>query len=157
VQDRCSEYIREMVIDSAGSSYVPEEQPVQRKLSDGGGDGDDDRTADNVVNMAWCDDRLTATAANLAATIVGVAFTWSVFYLTVMTDDIEFSLTAADVYISLSSIFLLYVTGTVAGWLINKIFGIPWQYGMLLAGFALQDAGMYTVTGWCSKLVSYIR
>ncbi|KAF0709795.1 sodium/hydrogen exchanger 9B2-like [Aphis craccivora] len=147
-----------MVIDSAGSSYVPEEQPVQRQLSDGAGDGgkrqfdrDDDRTADEMVNMAWCDDRLSATAANLAATIVGVALAWSVLYLIVMKEQDE------HVYNSLSSIFLLYVTGAVAGWLINKIFGIPSQYGMLLAGFALQNAGLYTVTGWCSKLVSYIR
>ncbi|KAF0699042.1 sodium/hydrogen exchanger 9B2-like [Aphis craccivora] len=146
------------MVDSTGSSDPPEEQPLQLQLSDGAGDGgrrrfdrDGDCTAGDVVTMAWCDDRLPATAANVAAAIVGVALAWSLLYVNVSPELM------AVPGGSLSSIFMLYVIGAVAGWLINRIVGLPPRFGMLLTGIALQNAGLYTVTGWCSQLVSFIR
>ncbi|XP_025202542.1 sodium/hydrogen exchanger 9B2-like [Melanaphis sacchari] len=153
--------------DGAELSDPPDEQSLQLERRDDDGDGGggggqqrndrcsgedsgDDCTGD-VVAMAWCDERLPATAANAAAAVVGVAIAWSLLYVNVSP-----TLMAVPGG-SLSSIFMLYVTGTVAGWLINKIVGLPPRFGMLLAGIALQNAGLYTVTGWCSHLVTFIR
>lgn len=141
--------------DSAELTDSPDELPLQLQLHDDGDDGDGqqrrlDRSGD-VAAMAWCDARLPATAANIAAAIVGVGLAWSLLYVNVSSELM------AVPGGSLSSIFMLYVTGAVAGKLIYEIVGLPPRFGMLLAGIALQNAGLYTVTGWCSQLVSFIR
>lgn len=111
----------------------------------GGGSGGD------VMAMGWCDAKLPATAANVAAALVIVVIAWSVLYVNVTP---ELMIVPNG---SLSSIFILYVTGTLAGWIINKVAGLPPRFGMLLAGIALQNAGLYNVTGWYSQLVSTVR
>jgi len=138
--------------DSPELADSPDEQPLQFELRE---DGDGlqrpiDHSGD-VAAMAWCDARLPATAANIAAATVGVCLTWSLLYVNVSSE----LMTVPGG--SLSSIFMLYVTGTVAGKLIYEIVGLPLRFGMLLAGIALQNTGLYTVTGWCSQLVSFIR
>lgn len=136
-------------------SDSPDEQPLQFQLREDGDDGDglqrrNDHSGD-VAAMGWCDARLPATAANIAAATVGVGLAWSLLYVNVSSE----LMTVPGG--SLSSIFMLYVTGTVAGKLIYEIVGLPPRFGMLLAGIALQNTGLYTVTGWCSQLVSFIR
>lgn len=101
--------------------------------------------------MGLCDARLPATAANVAAAFVAVVIAWSVLYVNVTP-----GLMAVPTG-SLASIFILYVTGALAGWIINKVAGLPPRFGMLLAGIALQNAGLYNVTGWCFQLVTTIR
>ncbi|XP_026804820.1 sodium/hydrogen exchanger 9B2-like [Rhopalosiphum maidis] len=140
-------------------SDPPDEQPLQlQRRDDGDGQWRFDHSDDarengtgDVVAMSWCDDRLPATVANVAAAIIGVAIAWSLLYVNVSPELM------AVPGGSLSSIFMLYVIGAAAGWVINKIIGLPPRFGMLLAGIALQNAGLYTVTGWCSHLVSFIR
>ncbi|XP_022175088.1 sodium/hydrogen exchanger 9B2-like [Myzus persicae] len=139
-----------------GSSELadpPDEQPLQlQQLGDGDGLQRRPDHSGDVAAMAWCDARLPATAANVAAAVVGVAIAWSLLYVNVQSAEL---MTVPGG--SLSSIFMLYVTGTVAGKLIYEIVGLPPRFGMLLAGIALQNAGLYTVSGWCSHLVSFIR
>jgi len=146
------------MVDSAGPSNPPEEQSLQLQLYDGAGDDGQRRfdidggcAADDVVNMAWCDNRLSATAANVAATIVGMALVWSVLYL-----NVSGKLMAVPNG-SLSSIFILHVTGVATGWLLNRTVGLPPRFGMLLAGIALKYADLYNVDDWCRNLISFIR
>lgn len=105
----------------------------------------------DVTAMGWCDDKLPATMANAAAAIVSVAIVWCL--LRVNTTPELMAVPGG----SLASIFVLYVVGTVAGWLIGKIGGLPPLLGMMLAGIFLRNVGLYTVTGWCFHLVSTMR
>lgn len=106
---------------------------------------------DAATLASRCDNRLMATAANLAAAILAVAIAWTLLYVNISPELM------AMPGGSLASIFVLYVTGTVAGWLITKIGGLPPLLGMMLAGIALQNSGLYNVTGWCFHLVSTMR
>lgn len=115
------------------------------KFNDGGASGG--RTA----VMGWCDDKLPATAANAAAVVVAVAIAWCLLYVTTSKELM------AVPGGSLASIFMVYVAGTVAGRLITKVGGLPPLLGMMLAGIALRNTGLYTVTGWCFHLVSTMR
>ncbi|XP_015364906.1 PREDICTED: mitochondrial sodium/hydrogen exchanger 9B2-like [Diuraphis noxia] len=107
--------------------------------------------SDAAALASRCDNRLLATAANLAAAILAVAIAWTLLYVNVSPELM------AMPGGSLASIFVLYVTGTVAGWLITKVGGLPPLLGMMLAGIALQNSGLYNVTGWCFHLVSTMR
>ncbi|MBO8695546.1 hypothetical protein INO35_14330, partial [Staphylococcus aureus] len=84
-----------------------DEQPLQFQLREDGDDGDVlqrriDHSGD-VAAMAWCDARLPATAANIAAATVGVGLAWSLLYVNVSSE----LMTVPGG--SLSSIFMLYV------------------------------------------------
>lgn len=105
----------------------------------------------DVTAMAWCDDKLPATVANAAAAVAAVAIVW--FLLRVNTTAELMAVPGGN----LASIFVLYVVGTVAGWLIGKIGGLPPLLGMMLAGIFLRNTGLYTVNGWCLHLVSSMR
>lgn len=106
---------------------------------------------DDAASASCCDNRLPATAANVTAALLAVAITWTLLYVNVSPELM------AVPGGSLASIFVLYVTGTVAGWLISKVGGLPPLLGMMLAGIALQNSGLYNVTGWCFQLVSTMR
>lgn len=106
---------------------------------------------DDAVPARWCDGRLPATVANHVALLVAVAIAWLLMYVNVAPE-----LTAFPGG-SLTSIFLVYVTGTVAGRLITKVGGLPPLLGMMLAGIVLRNTGLYTVNGWCSDLVAAMR
>lgn len=126
--------------DTSDATTVADSARVQ--FNQGGGD---------VATMGWCDDKLPATVSNFAAWTVAVAIAWFLLYVNVDTE-----LMAVPTG-SLSSIFLLYVVGTLAGKLITKIGGLPPLFGMMLAGIILQNTGMYNVSGWCLQLVSKMR
>jgi len=106
---------------------------------------------DAVASTSCCDNRLPATAASVTAAILAVAIAWTLLYVNVSPELM------AMPGGSLASIFVLYVTGTVAGKLITKVGGLPPLLGMMLAGIALQNSGLYNVTGWCFHLVSSMR
>lgn len=133
-----------------GSSAVAEQQQRQQanatvQFDDVGGG------RDGVSAVRWCDGKLPATAANVAAALVAVAITWCLLYVNT-TPELMTPPTG-----SLASIFVLYVTATVAGQLITRVGGLPPLLGMMLAGIALRNTGLYNVTGWCAHLVSTMR
>jgi len=103
------------------------------------------------VRTERCDDKAPATAANAIAALVAVAIAWCLLYVTTSPELM------AVPGGGLASIFMVYVAGTVAGRLITKVGGLPPLLGMMLAGIALRNAGLYTVTGWCFRLVSTMR
>ncbi|VVC29111.1 Hypothetical protein CINCED_3A022735 [Cinara cedri] len=106
---------------------------------------------DGVRAVRWCDGKLPATAANVAVALVSVAIAWCLLYVNT-TKELMTPPTG-----SLASIFVLYVTGLVAGQLITKVGGLPPLLGMMLAGIALRNSGLYNITGWCTHLVSTMR
>lgn len=106
---------------------------------------------DTMASASCCDNRLPATAANVMAAILAIAIAWTLLYVNVSPELMAIPRG------SLASIFVLYVTGTVAGQLITKVGGLPPLLGMMLAGIALQNSGLYNVTGWCFHLVSNMR
>jgi len=108
-------------------------------------------SGNTAVLASRCDNRLLSTMANLVAAILAVAIAWTLLYVNISPELM------AMPGGSLASIFVLYVTGTVAGWLITKVGGLPPLLGMMLAGIALQNSGLYNVTGWCFHLVSTMR
>ncbi|KAF0756493.1 sodium/hydrogen exchanger 9B2-like [Aphis craccivora] len=112
----------------------------------------DTRDADvGSTHASRCGGRLPVIAANIAATVLAVAISWTLLYVNVSPELM--SVPGG----SLASIFMLYVTGTVSGQLITKVGGLPPLLGMMLAGIALQNSGLYNVTGWCFQLVSTMR
>ncbi|XP_026804473.1 sodium/hydrogen exchanger 9B2-like [Rhopalosiphum maidis] len=106
---------------------------------------------DGSTSTSCFDERLPSIAANVVAMILAVAIAWTLLYVNVSPELM------AVPGGSLASIFMLYVTGTVAGQLITKVGGLPPLLGMMLAGIALQNSGLYNVTGWCFHLVSTMR
>lgn len=126
--------------DAKCSSELHHPEDVHVQFTDSGAD----------VN-GCCDNRLPATVANVAAALMGVAIMWTLLYVNVSPELM------AVPSGSLASIFVLYVTGTLAGQLIAKVAGLPPLLGMMLAGIALRNSGLYNVTGWCSHLVSTMR
>lgn len=108
-------------------------------------------TATRTQTMGWCDDKVPATVANAAAAVVSVVIAWCLLYVTTSPELM------AVPGGSLASVFMVYVAGTVAGRLITKVGGLPPLLGMMLAGIALRNTGLYTVTGWCTHLVSTMR
>jgi len=117
---------------------------VQFNGGGGGGTG-------NATPTHWCDDKLPATVANLLAAVLAVAIAWCLLYVNVSPELMHVPGG------SLASIFLVYLTGTLAGRLMTKIGGLPPLFGMMLAGILLQNTGLYNVTGWCAQLVSTMR
>ncbi|XP_025413876.1 sodium/hydrogen exchanger 9B2-like [Sipha flava] len=134
----------------ANSSAVDLEQRREQQQYDARVQFNEDGRRD-VTAMGWCDDKLPATVTNFAAAVVAVAIVWCL--LRVNTTPELMAIPGG----SLASIFVLYVTGTVAGWLVGKLGGLPPLLGMMLAGIFLQNTGLYTVTGWCFHLVSTMR
>ncbi|XP_025202600.1 sodium/hydrogen exchanger 9B2-like [Melanaphis sacchari] len=106
---------------------------------------------DGSTSTSCFDERLPAAAANALAILLAVAIAWTLLYVNVPS---ELMVVPGG---SLASIFLVYVTGTAAGKLIAKVGGLPPLLGMMLAGIALQNSGLYNVTGWCFELVSIMR
>lgn len=95
-----------------------------------------------------------SAAARLAAVVVAVAVAW--YLLRVNVDD---RLTAVPGG-SAASVFALYVAGVAAGRLTDAVGRgrLPPLLGMMVAGIALQNCGLYTVTdGWCVDLVVIMR
>lgn len=113
------------------------------KFIDGG------RDAAGMID--WCDGKWPATVANMVAAIVAVVIVWLLLHV-----EMPSNLMVVPGG-SLSSIFMVYVAGTVAGILITKIGGLPPLLGMMLAGIALRNTGFYTVDGWCFQLVATMR
>lgn len=131
---------------SGGATNLEQQQRQQYdahvKFIDGGGD---------AGTMGWCDGKWPATAANFAAAIVAVVIVWLLLHVEMPP---ELMVVPGG---SLSSIFMVYVAGTVAGMLITKLGGLPPLLGMMLAGIALRNTGLYTVDGWCFQLVATMR
>lgn len=112
------------------------------------------KSIDGCVNteiMGWCDRKWPATVANLVAVIVSVVIVWGFLYV-----EISPALMTVPGG-SLSTIFMVYVAGSVAGMLITKIGNMPPLLGMMLAGIVLRNTGLYTVDGWCVQLVASMR
>lgn len=102
--------------------------------------------------LSRCDDRWPATVANAAAMILSVAVAWCLLRVNV---------TPALMAVpggSVASMFVLYVAGAAAGRAAGLIPGVPPLLGMMLAGIALQNCGLYSVTDeWCVELVAIMR
>lgn len=133
-----------------GNAAAPEQTEMRGRQSvqfHGGHGGDDGAPAPGQ----WCDDKLPATVANLAAVLVAVAIAWFLLYVNVAPELM------AVPGGGLASIFLVYLSGTVAGRLMAKVGGLPPLLGMMVAGIVVRNAGLYTVTGWCADLVATLR
>lgn len=112
----------------------------------------DENGVDGGNGWAWCDGRLPASGADAAAVLAAVVIAWFLLYVN----------SAAELMAvpggSLSSIFIVYAAGTAAGRLMTAVGGLPALFGMMLAGIALRNCGLYTVTvPWCIQLVSAMR
>lgn len=137
-----------------------------RFIGDGaaGADGRPDRTAvgcreDGTTGghgRPWTalDGRVPSTAARLVAVVVAVAVAWCLLRVNVARE-----LTAVPGG-SVASVFALYVAGAAAGRLTATVGRgrLPPLLGMMVAGVALQNCGLYTVTDdWCVQLVAVMR
>ncbi|XP_060853698.1 sodium/hydrogen exchanger 9B2-like isoform X1 [Rhopalosiphum padi] len=102
--------------------------------------------------LAWSDARWPATAADAIAVLLSVVVAWCLLWVNV---------TPALMAVpggSVASIFLLYVAGLAAGHAVDVVGGLPPLLGMMVAGIALQNFGLYTVTAnWCIHLVTIMR
>lgn len=98
------------------------------------------------------DDRWPSAVAGAASALVAVLVAWCLLYVNV---------TPALMAVpggSVASVFLLYVVSVVAGQAVAAVGGLPPLLGMMVAGIALQNCGLYTVTAdWCVHLVSIMR
>lgn len=102
--------------------------------------------------LARSDHRWPATAADAIAVLLSVAVAWCLLRVNVTP-----SLMAVPGG-SVASIFMLYVAGLAAGHAVDVVGGLPPLLGMMLAGIALQNFGLYTVTApWCVRLVAIMR
>lgn len=98
------------------------------------------------------DERWPSTLTNAAAALLAVAITW--FLLRVNVSPALMAVPGGSV----ASIFMLYVAGVAAGRAVAMIGGMPPLLGMMVAGIALQNCGLYTVTAqWCIHLVTIMR
>ncbi|XP_025202540.1 sodium/hydrogen exchanger 9B2-like isoform X2 [Melanaphis sacchari] len=102
--------------------------------------------------LARFDDRWPATAADAIAVLLSVAVAWCLLCVNV---------TPALMAVpggSVASIFMLYAVGLAAGHAVDVVGGLPPLLGMMVAGIALQNLGLYTVTAeWCVQLVAIMR
>lgn len=132
-----------------GNAAAPEQAEMRGRQSVQfhGGNGDDGAPARNQ----WCDEKVPATVANLAAVLAAVAIAWLLLYVNVASELM------AVPGGGLASIFVVYLSGTVAGRLTAKVGGLPPLLGMMVAGIVVRNAGLYTVTGWCEDLVAKLR
>ncbi|XP_050056472.1 sodium/hydrogen exchanger 9B1-like isoform X3 [Aphis gossypii] len=102
--------------------------------------------------LARSDHRWPATAADAIAVLLSVAVAWCLLRVNVTP-----SLMAVPGG-SVASMFMLYVAGLAAGHAVDAAGGLPPLLGMMLAGIALQNFGLYTVTApWCVHLVAIMR
>jgi len=102
--------------------------------------------------LARCDDRWPAVAAHAASVALAACVVW---YL--LRVNLAPALTAVPGG-SVASVFLLYVAGAAAGRAAAAVDGLPPLLGMMVAGIALQNCGLYTVTeDWCVQLVAIMR
>lgn len=132
-----------------GNAAVPEQVEMRGRQSVQfhGGNGDDGVPA----RSQWCDEKVPATVANLAAVLAAVAIAWLLLYVNVAPELM------AVPGGGLASIFVVYLSGTVAGRLMAKVGGLPPLLGMMVAGIVVRNAGLYTVTDWCVDLVATLR
>ncbi|XP_015365605.1 PREDICTED: mitochondrial sodium/hydrogen exchanger 9B2-like [Diuraphis noxia] len=102
--------------------------------------------------LSWSDNRWPATVAEAIAVVLSVAVAWCLLLVNV---------TPALMAVpggSVASIFMLYVAGLAAGHIVDVVGGLPPLLGMMVAGIALQNFGLYTVTAnWCDHLVAIMR
>ncbi|XP_022174709.1 sodium/hydrogen exchanger 9B2-like isoform X2 [Myzus persicae] len=102
--------------------------------------------------LSWSDKRWPATAADAVAVLLSAAVAWCLLLVNVSP-----GLMAVPGG-SVASIFMLYVAGLAAGHAVDVVGGLPPLLGMMVAGIALQNLGMYTVTAnWCINLVAIMR
>lgn len=98
------------------------------------------------------DERWPSTAACVASVLIAVLVAWCLLYVNV---------TPALMAVpggSVASLFLLYVVSVAAGQAVAVVGDLPPLLGMMVAGIALQNCGLYTVTvDWCVHLVSIMR
>ncbi|VVC29109.1 Hypothetical protein CINCED_3A013145 [Cinara cedri] len=110
----------------------------------------------NDTGVRWLLDRLDgrwpATAAHAVAVLLAVLVFW---YL--LRVNVNPSLMAVPGG-SVASLFMLYLVSMVAARAMGAINGMPPLLGMMVAGIALQNCGLYTVTvDWCIELVVILR
>ncbi|CAI6343142.1 unnamed protein product [Macrosiphum euphorbiae] len=102
--------------------------------------------------LSWSDNRWPATSADAIAVVLSVAVAWCLLRVNVAP-----ALMAVPGG-SVASIFMLYVVGQAAGCVVDVAGGLPPLLGMMVAGIALQNFGLYTVTAnWCVNLVAIMR
>lgn len=102
--------------------------------------------------LSWSDGRWPATVADTIAVVLSVAVAWCLLLVNVSP-----ALMAVPGG-SVASIFMLYVAGLAAGHAVDVVGGLPPLLGMMVAGIALQNVGLYTVTAsWCVQLVAIMR
>ncbi|XP_025414172.1 sodium/hydrogen exchanger 9B2-like isoform X2 [Sipha flava] len=118
---------------------------AERSTCGGGGGG-------GGGHRSLIDERWPSTVAGIASTLVAVLVAWCLLCVNV---------TPALMAVpggSVASVFLLYVVSMAAGRAVAAVGGLPSLLGMMLAGIALQNCGLYTVTAdWCVRLVSIMR
>lgn len=138
---------------AAAAAPVPEAQPPN------GGSG---RHRVRFINdnhdtgVQWLLDRLDsawpATAGSAVAVLLAVLIAWCLFRVNV---------TPALMAVpggSVASLFILYGVSMAAARAVGTVEGLPPLLGMMVAGIALQNCGLYTVTAdWCVELVSILR
>ncbi|XP_060861285.1 sodium/hydrogen exchanger 9B2-like isoform X2 [Metopolophium dirhodum] len=102
--------------------------------------------------LSWSDNRWPATSADAIAVVLSVAVAWCLLHVNVAP-----ALMAVPGG-SVASIFMLYVAGLATGCAVDVVGGLPPLLGMMVAGIALQNFGLYTVTAnWCVNLVAIMR
>ncbi|XP_029342199.1 sodium/hydrogen exchanger 9B2-like [Acyrthosiphon pisum] len=102
--------------------------------------------------LSWSDNRWPATSADAIAVVLSVVVAWCLLRVNVAP-----ALMAVPGG-SVASIFMLYVAGLAAGCVVDVVGGLPPLLGMMVAGIALQNVGLYTVTAnWCVNLVAIMR
>lgn len=98
------------------------------------------------------DNRWPAVVGHLAAVLLAVFVAWGLLLMNVSP-----KLMAVPGG-SVASIFLLYVVSMAVGHAVGAIAKLPPLLGMMVAGIALQNCGLYTVTvDWCVLLVTIMR
>lgn len=116
------------------------------------GDRGDDRGDRGRPLLARLDDGTPAAAANLAAVLLSALIAWCLLLVNVTPELM------AVPGGSVASMFLLYAAGVAAGRAVAAVGGLPPLLGMMVAGIALQNCGLYTVTAdWCVRLVAIMR
>lgn len=135
------------------AAAVPEPRPT---------DGGSGRQRVRFINdnddtgVQWLLDRLDgawpAAASRALAVLLAVLIAWYLLRVNVAP-----ALTAVPGG-SVASLFVLYAVSTAAARAVGAVQGLPPLLGMMVAGIALQNCGLYSVTAdWCVELVSILR
>ncbi|XP_050431787.1 sodium/hydrogen exchanger 9B2-like isoform X2 [Adelges cooleyi] len=105
-----------------------------------------------IASDELCDHRMSAALSSCFTVLFSVVIVWYLLYV-----NLSPYLTAFPGG-SVTSLYLLYVAGAAAGWLVEEVAGLPPLLGMLVAGIALQNCGLYVLkASWCIHLVAIMR